>query len=81
MRVYLRARHGGTGSVCFSDCCLSFSSTTVGDSPLFIWTLAQTFDLSKWGLIPAKATVGASSTFSATLPPSARRRIASSDIF
>ena len=40
------------------DCCLSVSSTTNRDSLLFIWTPAQTFDLSKWVANPTQSYCG-----------------------
>lgn len=41
-----------------SDCCLCVSSTTNRDSLLFIWTPAQTFDLSKWVANPSQSYCG-----------------------
>ncbi len=52
------------------DCCLSVSSTTNRDSLLFIWTLAQTFDLSKWVANPTQSYCGALVAIPALLPPS-----------
>lgn len=52
------------------DCCLSVSSTTDRDSLLFIWTPAQTFDLSKWVANPSPSYRGALVAIPSMLPPS-----------
>lgn len=53
-----------------SDCCLCVSSTTNRDSLLFIWTPAQTSDLSKWVANPSPSYCGARVGVPAMLPPS-----------
>ena len=53
-----------------SDCCLCVSSTTNRDSLLFIWTPAQTSDLSKWVANPSPSYCGARAGVPAMLPPS-----------
>lgn len=55
-------------------CCLSVSSTTDRDSLLFIWTPAQTFDLSKWVANPSQSYCGAHVAIPAILPPAGPTR-------